>query len=186
MKILTGRLRGRALGTFSANPALRPTADKVRKAIMDTLAAEIQGKRVLDLFSGTGALGFEMLSSGAVWVTFVEKHTRQAREIQKNLHTLNLSASARVIPMDFRAAIDRLNQDGEKFGIVLLDPPYEKGLGDKALEALRRSGLLSPDTWVVLECFKKEVIGDSFKPYKLVREKIYGDTKILFYYNPSS
>ena len=84
MKILTGSLRGRTL-RFRDNPHLRPTADKVRKAIFDRLQGQVADKTVLDLFSGTGALGFEALSECARRVTFVELNADQAEAIRENL-----------------------------------------------------------------------------------------------------
>ena len=87
MKILTGALRGRKV-LFKPNPNLRPTADKTRKAIFDMLQGGLEGAKVLDLFSGTGALGFEALSSGAEFVTFVESERAQALEIKKSLEKL--------------------------------------------------------------------------------------------------
>ena len=84
MKILTGALRGQRI-LFRPNPHLRPTADKARKAIFDMFQGAMEGKRVLDLFSGTGALGFEALSQGAAHVTFVEKNKVQCSEISANL-----------------------------------------------------------------------------------------------------
>ena len=177
MKILTGRLRGRAF-LLRPNPHLRPTADKARKAICDMLCGGMEGKNVLDLFSGTGALGMEALSNGAERVTFVEADKNQLRRIEENLKILGLFEKARLIAGDALEVIPRL---GEYYDFIFSDPPYEKGWTEKTLHALSTERVWHEDTLVVTECHKKEKPPDPAGIFKVVKTKIYGDSKIIFY-----
>src|SRR3989338_6017652 len=130
MKILTGNLRGQTI-TFRPVRRLRPTADKTRKAIFDMLQGELVGKRILDLFSGTGALGIEALSSGADYVTFVELDRSQALSIEKSLSGLRQINRTKIIMGDSLKIVAELSEAGKKFNLVFLDPTYDKGLGEK-------------------------------------------------------
>ncbi|MBI4353511.1 MAG: 16S rRNA (guanine(966)-N(2))-methyltransferase RsmD [Candidatus Omnitrophica bacterium] len=180
MKILTGSLRGRGI-LFKPNPHLRPTGDKVRKAIFDLLRGEIEGKRVLDLFSGTGALGLEALSNGASWVTFVEANRAQAVKIRQNLAKLGVPEKAWVLRKDVFEAMEYLSRKGEAYDVVFLDPPYGGGLAGRVLEALSQAPFLGQGAFVVLECHKKELIQSPSGRLKAIQTKVYGDTRLVVY-----
>jgi 16S rRNA (guanine(966)-N(2))-methyltransferase RsmD len=180
MKILTGALRGRVI-TFRPHPHLRPTADKVRKAIFDALQGQVEGRRVLDLFSGTGALGFEAFSNGAAHVTFVESDEGQAGRIARSAGELGLGGQCLLLEMDSLGAIKRLRGKGASFDLVFLDPPYAENLGQRAMEALAGSGILDARSLVVWECAKEEPPPKNFRTLKLVKFKVYGDTQVAVY-----
>ncbi len=180
MKILTGSLRGKAI-QFRPNPKLRPTSDKVRKAIFDMLQGALQDKNVLDLFSGTGALGIEALSAGAARVTFVEMNKNQCCVIKENLIRLGLTERAEAVNLDAIAAIGSFGREGEFYDIIFLDPPYEKEWGARTLEALSKSSIVHEDTLIILECNKREEPPRVVGQLKCVRAKLYGDTQILVY-----
>ncbi len=180
MKILTGELRGKAIG-FHPNPHLRPTADKVRKALFDMLQGALEDAAVLDVFSGTGALGLEALSGGAASATFLEKDRIQCRQIQENIDALGLKARSRVLSGDAGASLKRLSQDGERFGIVFLDAPYGLDAGVSALEALSTLDLLADEALVFFESDRREDIPAIAGRLRLRKEKVYGDTKVRVY-----
>jgi 16S rRNA (guanine966-N2)-methyltransferase len=156
MRIVGGRLRGRALVAPKAGikgDAIRPTSDRTRESLFNILAHAygdpVTGARVLDLFAGTGALGIEALSRGAAFVLFID-HGAEARAlIRQNIDALGLAAATRV----FRRDATRVGpaHPVEPFGLVFLDPPYRKGLAERALAALREGGWLVPDALVVVE-----------------------------------
>ena len=177
MKILTGQLRGQSI-FFKPNPKIRPTSDKVRKALFDGLQGQWEGKRVLDLFSGTGALGFEALSNGAERVTFVESNQAQADRLKDNLKNLGISGAGSVLPQDVFRAIQNLSAKQEAYDIIFIDPPYEEGLGVKALEALSAANLVRQGALVILECYKKENFPEKSGMLTLIKVKVYGDTKV--------
>lgn len=181
MKILTGELRGREIA-FRPNPHLRPTADKVRKAIFDALGDAVRGAKVLDLFSGTGALGLEALSGGAAYAVFVESDKRQVIKLAQNLKNLGLDKKARVIHADAIKAIERAYLEGEIFDLIFLDPPYCEGWERKVAEAVRRCPIISKKSWVVMESASKDLASpERFGPLVKLKEKAYGDTRVVFY-----
>lgn len=152
MRIVAGRFKGTALATPKSQTT-RPTSDRLRETIFNILAhgldVEIDGVRVLDLFAGTGALGFEALSRGARHCTFIEEGAEARGVIRRNMETLGLNGAAKI----FRRDATRLGETGtiEPFGLVFADPPYDKALGERALASARDGGWLMPGAVCVLE-----------------------------------
>jgi 16S rRNA (guanine966-N2)-methyltransferase len=156
MRIVGGRLRGLQLADPGAgDPAahLRPTLDRVREAIFNILAHgpdgdRVTGARVLDLFAGTGALGLEALSRGAVQVTFVEDGVAGRALIRANIERARAMGATRLYRRD---ATDLGENRGPAFDLVFLDPPWGQGLGARALASARAGGWLAPGATVVWE-----------------------------------
>jgi 16S rRNA (guanine966-N2)-methyltransferase len=152
MRIVAGRLRGRALAVPKSN-VIRPTADRLREAIFNVLVHAygdpISDARALDLFAGTGALGLEALSRGAAFVLFVDNHTEARALIRDNVAALGLGGRTRI----FRRDATQLGPAYpiEPFSLAFLDPPYGQGLAEQALQAAHGGGWLSPDALVVVE-----------------------------------
>ncbi len=180
MKILTGQLKGHSI-RFKPNPHLRPTSDKARKAIFDALQGALEDKSVLDLFSGTGALGFEALSNGAAQVTFVERHRGQARSIKENIEQFELADRSDVLCMDAFDAIKFLEKEKQFFDFVFLDPPYASQKEDSMLETFSSSSLIDASSIVVTESRHHHERTHASGPLVLIRKKIYGDTQISFW-----
>jgi 16S rRNA (guanine966-N2)-methyltransferase len=152
MRVVGGRLRGRALAAPKGD-AIRPTSDRTRESLFNILAHAhgnpVTGARVLDLFAGTGALGIEALSRGAGFALFVDEGAAARALIRQNIEALGLAAAARV----FRRDATKLGpaHPVAPFGLVFLDPPYRKGLAERALASLRAGGWLLPDALIVVE-----------------------------------
>ncbi len=180
MKILTGSLRGKTIA-FRPNPKLRPTGGKARKAMFDMLQGALEGKSTLDLFSGTGALGFEALSQGAERTVFVESNRNQCQSVARNLESLGLSDRGEVLCLDAVSAIRTLDRRNVYFDFVFMDPPYEKGLGREALEALAASSLVHEGSLIFFEERKNEKKFNVPGNLKEVKSKDYGDTRIRVY-----
>ena len=149
MRIIAGELRGRKIG--APVRGVRPTADRVRESLFARLPA-IAGGQVLDLFAGTGSLGFEALSRGAGHVTFVDRSAPVIGALRSTVQSLSLESRVDVLKLDARGAIRRLVQRGMRFDLVFLDPPYADyaelpGL----LESLVHSDLLNDSAWIVAE-----------------------------------
>ncbi len=180
MKILTGRLKGRVI-QLKPNENLRPTTDLVRKAVFDTLRGAIEGRRVLDLFSGTGAMGFEALSSGAAEVVWVDSDREQARSIEKTILQLKLEDSGGVMRSDALVALESLAADAQTFGLFFLDPPYKTALGVRALERIAALGLAEPGAILVLETHKTVDPPETAGSFRVIKTKKHGDTKLTFY-----
>src|SRR5215470_10486831 len=138
MRIVGGRLRGRMLAA-PRSQAIRPTADRTRETLFNVLAHAygdpVSGARVLDLFAGTGALGLEAVSRGAAFALFVDDGAEARALIRANVAALGLGGVTRV----FRRDATRLGaaHPVEPFGLVFADPPYRKGLAERALVSLR-------------------------------------------------
>lgn len=149
MRIVAGSHRGRRLEA-PADERIRPTSDRIRESLFNMLDHRLggfSGKRVLDGFAGTGALGFEALSRGAAFALFVDKDRDSLALARRNAATLGLADKA-----DFRLAdLTRPPPVARQFDLVLLDPPYGHGLASAALAALAAAGCLAPDALAVIE-----------------------------------
>ena len=179
MRIISGRFGGRDLGTVPQG--VRPTSDRVRESLFSVLGS-VEGLRVLDLFAGTGALGLESLSRGAERVVFVERSRRVARELRERLDSLDLDEpdAVRILTIDAKKAIARLDREGdERFDLVFLDPPYEKGDREGTLTALFSVGILGEHAKVVVEGPKRHPL-PPLPGVRVLDERDYGDTKLTW------
>lgn len=180
MRIVAGKFRGHALAAPKGN-ATRPTSDRVREALFNILGHgiedfSIEGVRVLDLFAGTGALGLEALSRGAKYALFIDDSAEARGVIRRNIEALHLTGIAKI----WRRSADKLGPAGNvpSFGLVFLDPPYGKGLGEKALASVREGGWIAPDGIAVLEESVKIDVED-IDGYEKIDRRTYGDTQII-------
>lgn len=180
MRIVGGELRGRSLHTPRSQD-IRPTSDRLREALFNILAhhdrIDLHKARVLDVFAGTGALGIEALSRGAGFALFIEESAEGRGLVRQNVMALGLQGCTKV----YRRDATKPGKPGtlEPFNLAFLDPPYGKGLGEKALEELQNGGWFKPGALVILEEMTKAEI-DLPADYELLDERIYGDTKFLF------
>ena len=176
MRIIAGQFRGIRLtpvGKGDANAHLRPTPDRVREALFNVLSARIDwdGVRVLDLFAGTGALGFEAISRGAAFATIVESGRVGQRLVAANAALLKCAQQVRIIKQDAR----KLPQADMPCDVVFLDPPYGKGLGGPALERAVEAGWLSAGAWIIVE---ENAPQEPPPMFELVQHRRYGDTHV--------
>jgi 16S rRNA (guanine966-N2)-methyltransferase len=179
VRIVGGRLRGRRLRSPRGR-AIRPTSDRTRESIFDLLGPGPHHGRVLDLFSGTGALGIEALSRGFERAVFVERD-RVARElIQANLSLCELESASRVSSLDVTRFLEALDSDAP-FSLVLLDPPYGQGLAAPTLEALSRPGWVAEEGMVLCETEAALVLSENLGSLSLAKHKRYGDTGVWLY-----
>jgi 16S rRNA (guanine(966)-N(2))-methyltransferase RsmD len=141
---------------------------------------ELDGSRVLDLFAGTGALGIEAISRGAECLVSVDRSRQSAEAIEHNLEEFRVASQARVIRADARAAIRRLDQSGEVFDLVFLDPPYvDLAESPAVLNALVACDILDPDAVVVVEGPKRHSL-ERIPGLVLEKERRYGDTVVYW------
>ena len=177
MRIIGGSRRGLKLaevGEGDVAAHLRPTSDRVREAIFNLLinahGNPVTGARVLDLFAGTGALGLEALSRGAAEVTFIDDGAKALALLKANIGKMRAEGESRVLRQDAR----KLGPNaGAGFGLVFLDPPYGKGLGEVVLAAARQGGWLAPGAMVVWEEGVAPALPEGFA---LADQRKYGDT----------
>jgi 16S rRNA (guanine966-N2)-methyltransferase len=160
---------------------VRPSADRVRESIFATLGP-LEGARVLDLYAGSGALGVEALSRGAVQVVFVERAASALEVLRRNLLELELRDRSRVLCSDVRGAIRQLGRRGERYELVLMDPPYASGEAEQAMVAVVEAGILSAGGALVVETSRRHRPGEVAGLEKL-DERRYGDTVMLRFRN---
>jgi 16S rRNA (guanine966-N2)-methyltransferase len=179
MRIISGTSKGRKLVT-PRSYSLRPTSDRVKESLFNILRVEMEGKVVLDLFAGTGNLGIEALSRGAKKTIFVEKGRQALRLIQRNLTQFGLEERSEILPKDANRAIGILKQKGESFDLILMDPPYEKGLIQKTLMTLNSHQIYHKDSILVIEHNRREPLSTVMEGWNLIRQRRMGDTLISF------
>ncbi len=182
MRLTGGFLRGRVL-FYRKTSGLRPTRNIVREAVFDMICNYIKDSRVLEIFAGTGALGFEALSRGARSVIFVDNSLLAVNLIKKNARILNLEDSIKVMRMDVKSALKKLHTAGCRFDIIFSDPPYEFNLSglkkvfSGSYEILADSGLFIIETGKTINVSETSMISG----FRLIKEKIYGSARIQIY-----
>ncbi len=171
MRVITGTARGRKLKEPMGN-AIRPTTDIVKEAIFSMIQFDIEGRRILDLFAGTGQLGIECLSRGAKSVTFVDQSKDAIKLVRENLEHCDLQGE--VVQAD---SIGFIGRDG-KYDIIIIDPPYDTDLMDKALEKIVQFDILNDGGIIVCESRLEKTVQELPAPYGVVKERKYGKIKV--------
>ena len=179
MRIITGKAKGARLETLDGL-ATRPTSEKVKEAVFSMIQFETEGRRVLDLFAGSGQLSLEALSRGASEAVLVDSSKQAAEIIRKNAVKTKLFAQVRVITEDYKSAIKKLG-GREKFDIVFCDAPYAAKLTGDAISKVMDAGLLSDTGIIICESDEPEPIGHP--ALKVRRHNRYGRTYITVYDN---
>lgn len=176
MRIVGGEFKGRRLATPNSN-RIRPTSDRTRESLFNILSHKLDfgDKRVIDLFAGTGALGLEAVSRGAKYALFVEESAEGRGLLRSNIEAFDLQGNSKV----WRRDATKLGPIGQmsKFDIAFMDPPYGKGLGEGALEALRTGKWLADDAIIIVEESKGNLPQNPLG-YKLLDERSFGTTEI--------
>lgn len=178
MRVITGSARGRRLKELEGMET-RPTTDRVKEGMFSILQFDIEGRRVLDLFAGTGQLGIECLSRGAACAVFVDRRGDAVRLIRENLKATELEERARVVAGD---SMEYLASLREKFDLVLLDPPYEAALLEAAVSRLARFDILTPHGIIVAEHPADKVLPALAPPYRIHRTYRYGKIGLTIYH----
>ena len=183
MRIVAGQYRGKPL-IAPPGQATRPTSDRARESIFNILehapwSPGLRAARVVDLFAGSGALGFEALSRYAAFALFVETDEAARGAIRDNVEALGLYGTTRIHRRDATDLGPRPSSAGPPFDLAFLDPPYAKGLGEKALEQMHAHGWLKPGAVAVFErgADEPEIAVDGFD---LLDQRVYGAAKVLF------
>ncbi len=178
LRVISGQARGRKL-LAPEGLDTRPTTDRVKESMFNLIMPYMPAESVLDLFAGSGALGIEALSRGSKHGTFVEADKAAVKIVKKNLELARQTDKAQVVEKD---AFSFLSGTSKVFDIIFLDPPYNKGMIDKALELISKQGLLAPDGIIVAECeYGGETPDDTY--FKTVKSAKYGKTNVFILKN---
>lgn len=178
MKILGGDFRSRDI---IVPEGIRPVSLRVKKSCFDILRGEIEGKKVLDLFAGSGSLGIEAVSRGAERCVCVDYGKNCVAAIKKNFCSLDIKIQVRIYLKDVIAAIKYLFGHKEKFDIIFVDPPYYKGMLIKALQALEEYDILAFSGYIVAFCYVKDEFVKESSKFSLIMDRKYGQTQVLIY-----
>jgi 16S rRNA (guanine966-N2)-methyltransferase len=176
MRVTGGIFKGRLLRT-APGMAARPTTDKVRQSIFNILMNDIEGKTILDIFAGSGALGIEALSRGAGPAVFIEIAHQQFVAIRRNLKSLDLQDE--IIQADYLKGCRQLAEEGRQFEIIFADPPYEKITPIEVITAVLEYNLLAPGGFLIIE--HKSGVVNSHEKMTLLKNRKFGQTEVTFY-----
>lgn len=175
MRVITGSARGRKLETLTGEDITRPTGEPVKEALFSMIQFELEGKRAIDLFAGSGQLGIEALSRGAASCTFVENNRDAADIISRNVKACGFSDKSNIVFSDACTYLLR----NDSFGIAFIDPPYNKGLTEKCLPLILK--LLSDGGIAVCETSANEQPPERLCGWYAVRSRRYGKTRLTLY-----
>ena len=178
MRVITGTARGRRLGELKGQET-RPTTGKVKEGIFSALQFELEGRRVLDLFAGTGQMGIEALSRGAASCAFVDRRKDATELVRSNLALCGLTDRAQVVCGD---AMGFLNTLRTQYDLIFLDPPYAGDILENVIEHITGFDILPQGGIMVAECPVEKVLPSLSAPYRIHREYRYGKIKVTVYH----
>lgn len=181
MRIISGSARGTKLVTLLGE-STRPTLDRVKEPLFSIIQNEIVDSTVLDLFSGSGALGIESLSRGAKTAVFCDKNREAIEIISKNIEKTRLKESSIVINNDYIKCLEILKSENMKFDLIFLDPPYKTNFAIDALKRILELDLLAQNGIVIIETDEEERNIEEIKKININIDKIkkYGRVKLMF------
>lgn len=176
LKIITGTAKGRKIETLEGD-ATRPTSQRIKEALFSAIQFDIENRRVLDLFAGSGQLGLEAMSRGAVSVTFVDMSRESIDIVKKNAKCTGFFDFCKYLVADYRNYI-RKASGGAKYDLVFIDPPYSMKACEDALTRLRDAGLLANGAIVALES-GEEKISAEISGFEVLKSTNYGKMSAL-------
>ena len=178
MRIITGSKRGKKLAALEGE-AVRPTTDRVKESLFNILQFQLEGRRFLDLFAGSGQIGLEALSRGAAKAVFVDASRDSIRVVEKNVKACGMTDQAQIVCADFAAF---LRGNREKFDIAFLDPPYRTGLLEQALPLVAQR--MNPGGVILCEHPKDEALPEAAGAFRLHKTYRYGKIMLTSYRQP--
>ena len=177
MRVISGSARGRRLKELPGMDT-RPTTDQVKESIFNIIQFDIEGRRVLDLFAGTGQMGIEALSRGAAHATFVDLAPGAAKIVRENVELTRFTDVSRVVQSDWRAFLSTCR---EKFDLIFLDPPYKTDQLENAMQTIAAIDILSEHGIMICESPLDKELPDLAAPYEKGKEYRYGKIKVTLY-----
>ena len=180
MRVIGGNAKGRRL-IVPKGPSVRPTAVRVKDSLFNILPRDFAGMKVLDLFAGTGNVSIEALSRGAAEALLVEVSARSAEAIRENLRRFAYGERVTLWVAPVARTLRALAKRAQKFDLIFLDPPYDKGLVGSSIELIARGRLLSESGAVVAEHSARETVLACYEGLALNDQRHYGDTRLSFF-----
>jgi 16S rRNA (guanine966-N2)-methyltransferase len=180
MRIIAGSRKGFRLGSVTGR-RVRPTQDRVRESLFNILEHEGPFTNIADLFAGTGALGLEALSRWSGRVLFVDSDREVTENLRENIRRLKFEAASQVVVRDLSRGVGFMKKLGAPFDLILVDPPYRRGWGQRILEGLLAEPFLTDRGLLVLEHDQKETMPEQVPGGQMADQRRYGQTLISFY-----
>ena len=177
MRVIAGTARGIRLKTPSGE-LTRPTADRVKEAVFSVLQFDLPGSRVLDLFGGTGQMGIEALSRGAVSAVFVDSRREACQLIRENIRLVKMEQQASVVQSDYLSYLQRCT---DRFDLIILDPPYAEVFLENSLKCISEIDILSDRGIIICERPADKVLDLDFPGLKRGKDYRYGKTWITVF-----
>ena len=179
MKIISGTLKGRTIKGFDIE-GTRPTMDRVKESLFGTIQNYISDSTVLDLFAGSGNLGFEAISNGAKYCYFNDLNHKCTSLIEKSIDDFNIKYKCRVLNMHYNKALKWFRDENIKFDIIFLDPPYKMETINEIIESINKYDLINKNGLIVCEI---DSLYLNSNIYEKIKEKKYGNKYIIIYKN---
>ena len=179
MRVISGKLKGRVIKGYDIE-GTRPTMDRVKESVFASIQDYIDGSVVLDLFAGSGNLGIEAISNGALRCYFVDHNRECIRVIKEIVMEFGIGNSCVLIENDYKRALEQFRKQGIQFDIIFVDPPYRDRILVELLEDVREMELLSSEGIIVLE-YQVEGSLEDVIGYQLLKKKKYGDKYVSIY-----
>lgn len=182
MRIIGGKMRGTKLKTLDGFETTRPTLDRVKESLFNIISMKILDSIVLDLFSGSGAIGIEFVSRGAKKVFMCDESLKAINIINQNIEKTRCKEFTTVVNKKSNALLEMLKKSGEKFDIIFLDPPYETNLAEQAVSYIIKNNLLKNDGIIIIETDNQEkvikgLVDEEIEVYDIRK---YGRVSLLF------
>lgn len=177
MRIITGEYRGRKIEA-PRGMETRPTSDMMKESMFNILMNRVRGTVCMDLFSGTGNLGLEAISRGAVKCYFCDNRRESIKFIKKNIQTCGAEERATVVAGDWMKCLTRAI---EPVDIIFIDPPYESGVYENVLEKIDEMEVLDDDGVIVCEHMKRQVLPEEIGSFEIAKQRKYGKKFLTFY-----
>jgi 16S rRNA (guanine966-N2)-methyltransferase len=178
MRIIGGLFKGRRLKEFQS-PHIRPTMDRVKETVFNILMNDMEGARVLDLFTGTGNLSCEALSRGAQSVECVELSKKSIQIMKQNFRDLQVEPQVHVVAQDVLSYLKKYR--GEPFDVILCDPPFTEKMGHEVMTALAVSAVVGPQTLIMIEYSRHERMDEAYASLFRYTERKFGDKNVSFF-----
>ena len=180
MRIIGGSLRGKKLYPIKGL-AIRPTTDYIRESVFNILANGVEDAVVLDLFAGTGTLGIEALSRGAETAVFVDKDPQAIKVLTRNISACRLEGRSTILRRNILHGLRFLKSTDRAFGLVFIDPPYDKGFVERTIQLLDHAESTSDGVSIVVEHSRREELPEKVARFVLCDQRDYGKTLVSFY-----
>jgi 16S rRNA (guanine(966)-N(2))-methyltransferase RsmD len=183
LRIISGAFKGRKIHS-PQGLSVRPTSDRTRQSIFNILSSSLEafdGRRVLDLYAGTGAFGIEALSRGAQNAVFIEMEKHALAALQRNVSFIPEPDRYEIIDLSVAAAIKLLQKKGAQFDLIFMDPPYGKNLVQSTLEAIAETALFNEQSLVLCEHFIRDCVPEQSGCLRRIDARQYGQTLVSFF-----